>query len=162
WSEHPLAGVSRSSRPLGRKAAATLLDFSLETRLANHFMYFGPFIAVGSPSEPVPAIGAARAALPDSEWQSRVMAWMSGGSVIVMYLGSSRWVTWEQAKVVNTGRAAKLILMFPEMTGWRSRTESGELEARMTFARQAFSNTKWGAALTACRNPQDVRALLFR
>jgi hypothetical protein len=127
-------------------------------------MYFGPFIAVGSPSEPVPMIGAARVVLPDSEWQSRVMAWMSAASNIVMYLGSSQWVTWELAKVVNTGRAAKLILMFPEMTGWRSRgrTVSEELEARMTYARQAFSNTKWGQALTACQNPQDVRTLLFR
>ena len=164
WPAHPLAGAAQSSRELGRRAAATLLDFSLETRLANHFMYFGPFIAVGSPSEPVPMIGAARVVLPDSEWQSRVMAWMSGASNIVMYLGSSQWVTWELAKVVNTGRAAKLILMFPEMTGWRSRgrTVSEELEARMTYARQAFSNTKWGQALTACQNPQDVRTLLFR
>ena len=164
WPAHPLAGVAQSTRALGRKAAATLLDFSLETRLANHFMYFGPFIAVGSPSEPAPMIGAARAILPDSEWQSRVMAWMSASSNIVMYLGSSQWVTWELAKVVNTGRAAKLILMFPEMTEWRSpnRTVSAELEARMTYARQAFVNTKWGRALTACQDPQDVRALLFR
>jgi hypothetical protein len=162
WPEHPLAGAARSSRPLGRKAASTLLDFSLETRLANHFMYFGPFIAVGSPSEPVPTIGAARAVLPGSEWQSRVMAWMSAASAIVMYAGTSQWVTWELAKVVNTGRAAKLILMFPEMTGWRSRTAFAELEARMTFARQAFWNTKWGETLAACQGPQDVRALLFR
>ena len=28
-----------------------LVDFSVETRLANHFMDFGPFIAVGSPRE---------------------------------------------------------------------------------------------------------------
>jgi len=164
WPAHPLAGAAQSTRALGRKAAATLLDFSLETRLANHFMYFGPFIAVGSPSEPAPMIGAARAILPDSEWQSRVMAWMSASSSIVMYLGSSQWVTWELAKVVNTGRAAKLILMFPEMTAWRSphRTVSAELEARMIYARQAFVNTKWGRALTACQDPQDVRALLFR
>jgi hypothetical protein len=125
-------------------------------------MYFGPFIAVGSPSEPVPTIGAARVALPDSEWQPRVMAWMSAASAIVMYLGSSRWVTWELAKVVNAGRAAKLILMFPEVGGWRGRTVSAEFEARMTFARQAFWNTKWRDALAACRDPQDVRTLLFR
>jgi hypothetical protein len=50
------------------------------------------------------------------------------------------------------------------MTAWRSpnRTVSAELEARMIYARQAFVNTKWGRALTACQDPQDVRALLFR
>jgi hypothetical protein len=31
-----------------------ILDFSLETRLANHFHRFGPFIAIGSPKETVP------------------------------------------------------------------------------------------------------------
>jgi hypothetical protein len=35
-----------------------LLDFSLETRLANHFHRFGPFIAIGSPKESVPQLGA--------------------------------------------------------------------------------------------------------
>src|SRR5262249_41107579 len=58
--EDPLAVAARSSRPIGWKASKTLLDFSLETRLSNHFTYFGPFIAVGSPKEPVPQIGAAR------------------------------------------------------------------------------------------------------
>jgi hypothetical protein len=31
-----------------------LLDFSLETRLSNHFYHFGPFIAVGSPKDTIP------------------------------------------------------------------------------------------------------------
>ena len=35
-----------------------LLDFSLETRLANHFQRFGPFIAVGSPKETLPEPGS--------------------------------------------------------------------------------------------------------
>lgn len=33
-----------------RSSQRALLDFSLETRLANHFERFGPFIAVGSPT----------------------------------------------------------------------------------------------------------------
>jgi len=41
------------------------LDFSLETRLLNHFAGFGPFIAIGSPKDPIPQIGAARAVLSD-------------------------------------------------------------------------------------------------
>jgi hypothetical protein len=161
-SEHPLAGAARSSRPLGWKAAVNILDFSLESRLANHFMCFGPFIAVGSPKEPIPTIGAARAVLSDSEWQPRVIAWMTAAGAIVIYPGTSQWVTWELAKVVNAGRASKLILVFPEVSSWRGRTASAEFESRMAFARQAFVNTKWHEALTACLNPQDVRALLCR
>jgi hypothetical protein len=53
-----------------------ILDFSLETRLSNHFTYFGPFIAIGSPKETVPVPGAARILLTDNEWQPKVMGWM--------------------------------------------------------------------------------------
>jgi hypothetical protein len=90
------------------------------------------------------------------------MAWMAAAGVIVLYPGTSQWVTWELAKVVNAGRAAKLILVFPEVTSWRSHMASAELESRMAFARQAFVNTKWHEALTACQEPLDVRALLCR
>jgi FHA domain len=139
-----------------------LLDFSLETRLSNHFTYFGPFIAIGSPKEPLPQIGAARTILSDAEWQPRVMAWMSAASAIVMYSGKSQWVTWELAKVVNTERVAKLILMIPEVKGWRSAIRSKDIAARMELARQAFMNTKWRGPLNALQNFRDVRAMLFR
>ena len=61
-----------------------LLDFSLETRLANHFHRFGPFIAIGSPAETVPQPGAARVQLSDDQWQFRVLDWMKAARVIVM------------------------------------------------------------------------------
>ena len=45
-----------------------LLDFSLETRLANHFHRFGPFIAMGSRRTRCRSLGAARVLFPN-EWQ---------------------------------------------------------------------------------------------
>src|SRR5262249_28435413 len=72
-----------------------LLDFSLETRLANHFIRFGPFIAVGSPLDKVPQIGAARAHLADDQWQGVVLGWMASASVVLMLAGKTKWVTWE-------------------------------------------------------------------
>jgi FHA domain len=139
-----------------------ILDFSLETRLSNHFTYFGPFIAIGSPTEPVPQIGAARVILSDSEWQPRVLEWMSEASVIVMYSGKSQWVTWELAKLVNTERVGKLILIIPQVKGWRSATRSKDIAARIEHVREAFKNTKWREALAALQNFRDVRAVLFR
>jgi hypothetical protein len=44
-----------------------LFDFSLEERIATHFHQFGPFIAIGSPQEPVPILGAARVKVTDDE-----------------------------------------------------------------------------------------------
>jgi FHA domain len=91
-----------------------------------------------------------------------VMTWMSKASAIVMYSGKSQWVTWELAKLVNTERVAKLILMIPEAKGWRSATRSNDINARIACLREAFSNTKWFASLAALQNFQDVRAMLFR
>jgi hypothetical protein len=139
-----------------------LLDFSLETRLSNHFTYFGPFIAIGSPKEAIPQLGAARVILSDREWQPRVMAWMEAASVVVMYSGKTQWVTWELAKLVNTERVPKLILMIPEVKGWRSSTRFNDISARIEHVREAFKNTKWRGALAAFENFADVRAMLFR
>ncbi|HEY7555846.1 MAG TPA: FHA domain-containing protein [Candidatus Binatia bacterium] len=139
-----------------------LLDFSLETRLSNHFTYFGPFIAIGSPKEAIPQLGAARVILSDREWQPKVMAWMEAASVVVMYSGKTQWVTWELAKLVNTERVPKLILMIPEVKGWRSGTRFSDISARMEHVREAFRNTKWFAPLAAFENCADVRAMLFR
>ena len=97
-----------------------VLDFSLETRLANHFHRFGPFIAIGSPKETVPQPGAARVLLSDDEWQSRVLGWMKDANLIIMYCGTTQWVNWELRRVVESGRTTSLILMFPESKVWRS------------------------------------------
>ena len=139
-----------------------ILDFSLETRLSNHFNYFGPFIAIGSQKDSVPQIGAARVILSDNSWQPRVLNWMSEASAVVMYSGKSQWVTWELAKLVNTERVAKLILMIPEVKGWRRAIRSKDITARIEYVREAFKNTKWHEALAALQNFQDVRAMLFR
>ncbi len=139
-----------------------LLDFSLETRLSNHFTAFGPFIAIGSPKETVPQLGAARVVLSDREWQPRVMAWMSEASVVVMYSGKSQWVTWELAKLVNTDCAERLILMIPEVKGWRRAIRTNNVLGRIERVREAFRNTKWFAPLAGLQELRDVRAMLFR
>jgi hypothetical protein len=85
-----------------------LLDFSLETRLASHFYHFGPFIAVGSPKDTVPVPGAARVLLADDEWQSRVLGWMESANLIVMYCGTTQWVSWELRRIIERGRSTSL------------------------------------------------------
>jgi hypothetical protein len=77
-----------------------IVDFSVETRLANHFMDFGPFIAVGSPLDKVPVPGAARVKLSDDQWQQWVTERMRACRIIVMYAGVTRWVGWELSEVV--------------------------------------------------------------
>jgi hypothetical protein len=139
-----------------------LLDFSLETRLANHFHRFGPFIAVGSPKESVPLPGAARVVLRDDEWQSRVLGWMKESHIIIMYCGTTEWVTWELRKVVESGRSTSLILMVPETHKWRSSRRNNDIARRVDQVRGVFDKTPWNEALMEFKDFARLRAMLFR
>ncbi len=143
-------------------AERALLDFSLETRLANHFYHFGPFIAVGSPKDKVPQPGAARVLLADDEWQSRVLGWMKSSSLIVMYCGTTEWVNWELRKVIESGRSTSLILMIPEIKGWRSSKRKRDIAERVRQLRDVFRHTAWNEELTEFNDFAGVRAMLFR
>ncbi|MGE5815102.1 MAG: hypothetical protein ACM36C_11490 [Acidobacteriota bacterium] len=139
-----------------------LLDFSLETRLANHFYRFGPFIAIGSPKETVPQLGAARVLLRDDEWQGRVLGWMKDASVIIMYCGTTHWVNWELSQVIGSGRATSLILMFPEIKGWRASRRKRAIAERVEQLRAVFQDTPWSDELQEFSDHAGVRAMLFR
>lgn len=139
-----------------------LLDFSLETRLANHFHRFGPFIAIGSPSDSVPQPGAARVRLSDDQWQSRVIGWMKSAYLIVMYCGITQWVNWELRQVIDSGRATSLILMFPEVKAWRSSRRKRDIAARAEQIRQVFHGTPWTEELQEFNDFAGLRAMLFR
>lgn len=138
-----------------------LLDFSLETRLSNHFNYFGPFIAIGTPKETVPLPGAARVLLSDAEWQPRVLNWMTNASLIIMYSGKTNWVNWELAKVIETERVTNLILMIPEIKGWRRAKRTKDIQARIEYIRGVFKNTEWSEELESFNRFEDLRAMLF-
>jgi len=139
-----------------------LLDFSLETRLANHFSHFGPFIAVGSPQETVPQPGAARVLLSDDEWQARVLGWMESANLIVMYCGTTKWVNWELQKVIERDRSTSLILMIPEIKGWRASKRRQDIANRVQQLREVFRNTEWNEELSEYSDFSSVRAMLFR
>ena len=139
-----------------------LLDFSLETRLANHFHRFGPFIAIGSPKETVPQPGAARVLLSDDEWQSRVLGWMKDANLIIMYCGTTQWVNWELRRVVESGRTTSLILMFPESKAWRSSRRKRDIEARVEQIRDVFKDTPWAEELMTFSDFAGLRAMVFR
>jgi hypothetical protein len=139
-----------------------LLDFSLETRLANHFHRFGPFIAIGSPKETVPQPGAARVRLSDDQWQSQVLDWMKTANVITMYCGTTQWVNWELRQVIEQGGATRLILMFPEMKKWWPSGRRRDIAARTQRIREVFHDTPWTEELTQFSDFAGLRAMLFR
>lgn len=142
-------------------ADKAVLDFSLEIRLSNHFTYFGPFIAIGSPKESVPQPGAARILLSDQEWQPRVISWMNEASLIIMYSGKTQWVNWELAKIIETERVPNLILMIPEIRNRTRRKRAQEISIRIDHLRETFKDTKWRESLAAFQDFHDARAIVF-
>jgi hypothetical protein len=136
-----------------KKPTLALLDFSLETRLSNHFRHYGPFIAVGSSKESVTTPGAARVVLSDSEWQDQVTDWIHKSALIVMYSGKTHWVNWELAKVIEAGRVPNLILLIPEGVV--------DIAARISQLKIVFANTAWHGSLEKLSDFQNVRALKF-
>ena len=142
-------------------ARRALLDFSLETRLANHFMHFGPFIAIGSPKESVPQLGAARVLLSDEDWQGRVVQWMKSAQLIIMYSGKTQWVNWELRKILDSARATSLILMFPESRAWRRSKRDADVAARVEHIRAVFADTPWSSDLAAYNDFTGLRSMLF-
>lgn len=148
--------------PIDINLIKSFLDFSLETRLSNHFTRFGPFIAIGAPGETVPVRGAARVILSDQEWLPRVASWMTEASVIVMYAGLTNWVGWELAKIIETGSFLKLILIIPEVTGQARSIRAEHVSLRIERLSRILKGTRWSNSFAELHNVEDVRAMLFR
>jgi hypothetical protein len=138
------------------------LDFSLETRLSNHFSRFGPFVAIGSPKETLPQLGAARVLLSDDEWQPRVLNWMRQSNVVIMYSGKTHWVNWELRQLLENGCVTRLILMIPEIKGWRRAKRNKDISARVEQIRDVFRSTPWEEELLQFEDFAGLRAMLFR
>jgi hypothetical protein len=144
-----------------------LVDFSVETRLANHFMDFGPFIAVGSPRDNVPVPGAARVQLSDDQWQQWVTERMGTSGIIVMYAGVTHWVGWELSQVVEAGMTRKLILLFPSPVapkGTKRKKKqlaallAEDLTNRLARVKATFTGTRWQAAWEQVSAPETLIA----
>jgi hypothetical protein len=152
-----------------RLSEHALFDLSLEARLATQFFKTGPFIAVDSPNHAA-VIGAARASLPNTEWQGPVVEWMRAARLIVLLVGVTHWVRWEMAQIVKLGYTQKLILLMPELSRWkefRLRLTRGLSSARdiarkrLEVIRETFSGSPWEASINEPCVPESIRSLMF-
>jgi hypothetical protein len=153
------------------------IDFSIETRLANHFIYFGPFITVGSPRDSVPLPGAARVKLTQEAWQETVRGWIGVSRLILMFAGVTHWVNWELTQVLNAGVTAKLIVFFPrpkldnrgigrKFTSFLVRRKKsappqsqGTLSDRFERIKAALADTPWNGAWAQITAPDTIIAV---
>jgi len=138
-----------------------LLDYSLELRLAKYFMHFGPFIAVGTPNEKVPQLGAARKSFGEGEWQEAVVAWAKSAQLISIFVGSTKWVNWEISQIISLNLTDRLLLLMPESRFWLPWKHIRAMEQRLAMLKQAMASTPWSAALSQLDRAWSVRAIVL-
>jgi hypothetical protein len=157
----------------GRRAYHALFDFSLESRLGTHFGAIGPFIAVDSPKDSTPKLGASRVRLNDEEWQQAVLGWMDRARYLIVFAGDTRWATWELSQAIRRGYANKLILLFPEIRCLRivqffslisGNPRRREIAAeRLVGIRRVLTGTIWQEALsTIVAKPEQIRSIVLQ
>jgi len=145
----------------GSRSQGSFIDFSLELRLSSHFFRFGPFIAVRSPKDTVPQLGAVRVLLSNDEWQHTVLDWMRSAKIIVMYAGKTHWVNWELKKLIENGCVDRLILLIPEHRFWRSSARAKDTAERLEQIQSGFKDTPWEREFQQIGELAALRGILF-
>ena len=131
-----------------------VFDYSLEDRIARFFRRFGPLVAIGSPKEKMPVLGAARVLLDDDHWQAAVLAWMDAAAAIVVLAGHTEWLVWELRQIRERALTQKALLVFPPARQKNANT-------RLDTVRRAFAGSRWETALADVDRPGSLRALIL-
>jgi hypothetical protein len=89
-------------------------DPTAEFDLADALNRIGPPVAIGRPGEILPQMGAARAYVPDSEWQETIAQWMRiSRAVIMMVHHLTPGTHWELNHAIANLPPERLVLYFP-------------------------------------------------
>jgi len=87
--------------------------YSLELSLCGPARQLGPFVAIGSPKDRYPAIGACRIYCQDDEWQAAFRTIAAGASAIIAQSPASESVKFELETVIGIGAISKLFIVLP-------------------------------------------------
>jgi hypothetical protein len=115
--------------------------FSLEQFIGTGVQPFGPFIAIGRPSESVPLLGAARTYLRDDTWQAHALHMMETSRLIIMIAGTTEGLRWELDRIVEGEWYRKLIIIMPQVP-------NEERTRRMQSLSTSLAGSAWGKSLS--------------
>ena len=104
--------------------------FSLEMSLSGAVRRLGPFVAIGSPKDRYPAMGACRIYCREEEWRAAFRTIAEGASAIIAQSPTSESVKFELETVIEIGAIRKLFIVLPRDTIERRRAlnELGSLQ----------------------------------
>lgn len=103
---------------------------------------WGPFVALGSPEDYLPSIGAARSYERDDDWQTRLGELARSASLIVMNPGESSNLAWELNFLRENGLHHKLLIWTPP-DGAGPKWWISKLYARYLRWARRIPNSSW-------------------
>ena len=86
---------------------------TLEELIVRDLAYLGPVVAIGNPSDQLPALGAARKYCQGDEWHEVVQSLMDEAIMIVVGADLSEGLTWEIATIRRKGLLGKTTFILP-------------------------------------------------
>lgn len=90
-----------------------------EVTLARVMKQIGPFIAIGSPDEELPQLGAARTYVEDGDWHEKTAALIAQAQLVVFRFSVmvTQGVCWEIQKVIELVQPQQLLLLIACLPG---------------------------------------------
>ncbi|WP_341720743.1 hypothetical protein QQG74_14170 [Micromonospora sp. FIMYZ51] len=104
-----------------------------EQQLGNATATFGRLVALGSPRDTLPQVGAGRDYAGDDEWRSRVLAGLDRAQLVLLVASPGEAIRWETEQVVERGLADRLVVL---VTGDGQRYERFRAELSAVFPRE--------------------------
>jgi hypothetical protein len=98
-ADRMLKSDSRAPIVFLRSFSQDPLMASEEQNLRNALKSFGPFVAIGSPEDELPPLGASRLYVSSEDWQSRVKGFLNEASLVIILAGSTPGLAWEIVQV---------------------------------------------------------------
>jgi hypothetical protein len=102
-----------------RRPIVFLRSFSQESQISSEeenirdaLKSFGPFVALGSPKDELPPLGASRLYVGD-EWEDRVRSLLGDASLVVILAGSTPAIAWEMLQVRALVDPSRVLIAVP-------------------------------------------------
>lgn len=124
---------------------------SFEEAVGRSVRRFGPFVAIGRPSEDLPLLGAARDYVSNDAWQAHALDLMQKAKLIIVAAGTSEGLKWEFQRIIEGGWHRKLLIVMPPVP-------NAERANRTAMLSRSLSGTPWSGNL-ADVDGSDVMAL---
>ena len=99
--------------PNSRTMRFQLRELRLEEVLVKSLGASMPCVALGSPNENLPELGAYRTYLGDEDWQPALRRWLEQSVLVLLISGTTDWVRWELRTIRELGITKKVIIVVP-------------------------------------------------